>query len=55
MRSGSCLASNESFAPAPLVAPGWSTCTDQNCLAAGAFVLWGTRCVPFDVSLELLG
>ena len=41
--------------PVPSVVPGLGSGTGENVLAADTFVLWSTRCVPFDTFLEPQG
>lgn len=41
--------------PASQVDPGLGTGTYQNVLAADAFALWSTQCVPFVPFLKLQG
>ena len=41
--------------PVPSVVPGLGSGTDENVLAADTFVLWSTRCVPFEPFLEPQG
>ena len=41
--------------PVPSVVPGLGSGTGENVLAADTFVLWSTRCVPFDTFLKPQG